>query len=675
MADDRPVFERNTAVRAVHTLMQPDYPAHPAERRPVVVFEGPHGSGKTVLLDVLAEKIGPHIPHGRVDFGDPLCEDLPATLSALAAGLAGHRPRYGRLRFPRLLIGLLVIRQDLSHLDFEQARQDVEQLLKQRRNKSWPQRFLQDVANSPLDLGLTAGVLSTSLQLPLHGLSALAGFTFPDRAQHWYGHRDRQLPDRAIDTLVALNRAAHELRSEEPGERHHLAARARLDGLLCEAFLADLRDAPRRVRGLPTPVVLLDNADTPAGRAFLRHLLDARAPLRVSDGAEPLTVVATARGELPEMADAGCAPLETALERLTPGSAPPADPPVWLRHRLPDLTRPDVQSLMEGPTGRADRRLARLVHTYTGGHPEVAGLLAAQAARHPAEPGGVVGLLLRPAPDAGLDGEPDAGTTEDHLLRRLLAAEGTAPDGPQWDGMATAFAAGAAARREADGLWLSHQDDLVDPAWAAAVRQARLWDGAAPTSAQTPSGGGRDETTGASATAVLRRLLLRRLAARPADDPVSWQAVHRRLGAFCRERDDEPGTLYHRLARDELPAVAGELARLLPETNGTAWLDLLRTVATAPCGSLERQLLDPYEHFSSLVQDLPEPVAGDVTGHVTRLLAALRVVGDPAGGVERGFLYAQSSHALTALALHSPDGLVALHEAADDYERQARWWM
>ncbi|MEE1928190.1 hypothetical protein V1J52_08280 [Streptomyces sp. TRM 70351] len=658
MADSRPVFERNVAIRAVHALMQPQRPALPGHRRPVVVFEGAHGSGKTVLLDVLAEKIGPHIPHGRADLADPLHEDVPTTLSTLAAGLAGHRPRYGRLRFPRLLIGLLVLQQDLAHLDFEQAREDVRQLLAQRRTGGWPQRFLRDLAAGPLEVGLSAGVVSTTFQVPLRGIGTVVGHTFPDRARSWYGHRDRELPDQPIDTLVRLSRSAHDVRREEPGEVRHLAARAQVDGLLCEAFLADLRDASRRVHTLQSPVVLLDNADTLPGRTFLRRLLDARPPLSPSDSAEPLTVVATAREELPEMADAPCAPLESVLDQTAPRVPAGGTPPVWLRYRLPDLSRADIQTLMDTPAARADRRLARLVHTYTGGHPQAAGLLAASAARHPEAPGGVVGLLVRPVPGAGPEEEPAADTAEEWLLRRLLAADGPPPEGAQWEGQATAFAAGAAACREVDALWLSHQEDLVDPAWADGVRRARLWDAAGP-----------------SGTVMLRRLLLRRLAARAPEDPVSWGAVYQRLAAYCRERDDLRGALSYQLAEDDLPAVAGELSRLLPDMAGRAWLDLLRTVAEAPCGSLERQLMDPYTHFSRMVQDLPEPASDDVTAHVARLLTALRIVGDPAGGVERGFLHTQISHALTALALHSPDGLVALHEAADDYARQARWWM
>ncbi|MCX2971178.1 MULTISPECIES: hypothetical protein [Streptomyces] len=659
MADSRPVFERNVAVRAVHAVMQPDYPSPGGRPRPLIVFEGPHGSGKTVLLDVLAEKLAPHIPHGRADLGDQLHEDLPVTLSGLAAGLASHRPRYGRLRFPRLLIGLLVIQQDFAHLDFEQARQDVVQLLGQRRHGSWPQRFLQDIAGSPLELGLSAGVVSATVQVPLQGLGSLLGFTFPDRARHWYGHRDRGLTDQAVDTLVTLGRSAHELRGEEPGTERHFAARAQVDGLLCEAFLADLRDAPRRVHALQTPVLLLDNADTAAGRAFLRRLLHARPPADGSHAPEPLTVVVTARDALPELADAPTAPLEHVLEQPASPAAPAEGGPLALRYRLPDLTRGDIHTLLTGPAGRGDARLARLVHTYTGGHPEAAGLLARQAARHPEARGGVAGLLECPAP--GTDGVADdpAEPAEEWLLRRLLAADAPVAEGLRWENQVAAFAAGAAARREVDGLWLSHQEDLVDPAWAGEVRRARLWDAAA----------------GGSGTAVLRRLLLRRLAARPAGSAVSWHAVHTRLSAYCRDHEDHTGALFYRLALDELTPVAQELARLLPQMPGRDWLEVLRAVAEAPCGSPRRQAMDPYAHFSHLVRDLPEPTADDAGGHVARLLAALRVVGDPAGGVERGFLHTQISHTLTALALHSPDGLVALHEAADEHERQARWWM
>ncbi|SFC89623.1 ATP-binding protein [Streptomyces aidingensis] len=672
MTEKRPIFERRAVIRAVHALVQPDFALPPPGDRPLVLIEGPPGSGKTVLLDALADRIRPHIPHGRADFTDPRHEDVPYTLSVLAGALTHRRPRYRRLRFPRLLIGLLVTGEDLGHLDFEQARQEITALLRQRRRGSWPHRFLQEVAGAQnLELGLATGLLGTSLQMPLRGLDTLVGFTFSGRAQTWFGHRDRDLPDHPVDTLVTLNTRAREAREEEGGAERAAAARAYTAQLLCEAFLADLRDAARRLRGLPTPVILLDNAGTPAGRRFLRRLLQARPPL---GPAEPLTVIATAHDALPELADARTARLLEVLEAPERPLVPAAETsgPLWLRYRLPDLNRADVQTLLDGGSGRADRRLARLVHEFSAGHAETAGLLATLAVRGPGEPGSVGELLGRPVPrepeGAGTGtghgtgtGTGEADTAGERLLHRLLPAEAH-----QAGAAVTALARGAAPRRETDGLWLSHQSDLIDPAWQDTVRQAALWLGAP---AGPAPGTPRD-----SRTLVLRRLLLRRLAVLPGDDGPGWRTVHQRLAGFCRTAGDRTGELYYRLAADDLEQVAADLAALLPGTPGGAWLRLLTEVTRAPCGSAERRELEPYAHYRQLLE-MSAAGPGDSAGAWTaRAVAALRVLADPAGGTDRGFLCSQAARALAALAPHSRDGLVELHRAAREYERQAQWW-
>ncbi|WP_165986265.1 ABC transporter ATP-binding protein [Streptomyces sp. YIM 98790] len=657
MTDQRPIFERRAVIRAVHALVQPDFPVPPGGR-PAVLIEGPPGSGKTVLLDALAGRIRPHIPYGRADFTDPRHEDIPHTLSVLAGALTHRRPRYRRLRFPRLLMGLLVIGQDLTHLDFEQARQDVTGLLRRRRHGSWPHRFLQEVAGQNLELGLATGLLGTSLQMPLRVLDTLLGFTFPGRAQTWFGHRDRDLPDHPVDTLVTLNARAREARSEEGGEERAAAARAFTARLLCEAFLADLRDAPRRVRRLATPVIMLDNAGTPAGRRFLRRLLEARPPL---GPAEPLTVIATAHGPLPELSDAPTAPLLSVLEVPGRPPAPAAETtgPLWLRYRLPDLGRADVQTLLDGGSGRGDRRLARLVHEFSGGHAETAGLLAELTVRGGDPPGSVGELLGRPVPrepDAGGTGGP--ATAEERLLHRLLPPEAHAAEAA-----VTALACSAAARCETDGLWLSHQDELIDPAWQDTVRQAALWQPDGGAGGTAADGGSPD-----SRTLVLRRLLLRRLAG------PGWHTVHTRLAGFCRAAGDRTGELYYRLAADDLEQVPRELSALLPGTGGPDWLRLLTEVSRAPCGSPERWRLEPYAHFRRLLE-MAGPEPGDsAEAWTARAVAALRVLADPAGGTDRGFLCSQTARALAALAPYSRDGLVDLHRAAREYERQAQWW-
>ncbi|GAA1906182.1 hypothetical protein GCM10009716_15220 [Streptomyces sodiiphilus] len=649
VGERRPIFERRAAIEAVRKLTEPSWPARPGERRPVVVFEGTRGSGKSVLLDVLAGKLDQFVPYGRADFADPRHEDVAYTLSMAAGRMARHRPRYRRLTFPRLLIGLLVMEQDLAHLNWEDARKAVTALLKERRGRAWPVRALGSVAGQASVTGeLASGGTTTVFRVPLKLLAELGVASLPEGAQRWYGHRDRGLTDRAVDTLIELNTAARAARDEEADTASGRAARDRVGGLLCEAFLADLRDCPRRVWKLPTPVLLLDNVDTPAGRSFLRRFLDARPLLGADQHAEPLTVVATGEEDLSVTFETEAVPLEGLLS-VEAGAGAVEGTPVWLSYPLPDFTRANVQDLLAGASGGTDRRTARIIHGFTAGHPESAGLLAGLAARNPLPEGGIAGLLALSLPDSA--GSPDEPTVQEWLLRRLAVAA----DGRAGDSKLAAFASCSAARNESDGLWLSHQSDLVNPAWAEAVREAGLWDDSA-------------------RAAVLRRLLLYRLAGRAPDDPAGWTAVHARLRGRCRENGDRDGELYHRLAGDELEAAAEEVARLLPELPAEAWLELLDTVAGAPCGVPERHLLSPYARLQAATSSLPPDGLGGASAQVAQLVAALRVVRDPGAGVEREFLCTQVAVLLGALAPLSPDGLVALNREAAEFKRQATWW-
>jgi hypothetical protein len=652
--DTRPVSGRAAALRGTSALMWPYFTPPPGARRPVIFFEGGRGSGKSALLDALTDRMEQRVPHARAGFSDNRHEDIPGTLSFLAGQLSRHRPRYRRLRFPRLIIGLLVQEQDLdlARYDFEQARRVMDQQVKRRLNGTWLQRLLKQLVGSPPQLSIQLGPTVTVLRLPLNALAALLGRTLPSRSLRWFGHRDRDLTDRDVDTLVELNTWARTAR-DHPDDPDGQEARNRVAGLLCEAFLADLRDAPRRVRRLRTPVLLLDDADTEGGRVFLRLLLEARAPLGPGARAEPLTVVATGRSELPEMTDAPVRDLTDVTDGTLPSAAPATAPgtagsgeeyPLWLRYRLPDLTRSDITGLLGG---RADPRLASLIQQFTAGHPESAAMLAAVAARAPSPSAGIGQLLAQPVPDpAGLQPSPAPGrpTVGDHLTARLL---------PVGAAQLPAYARCAAARGEADGLRLVYDSGLVDAALRDAVRLAAPW-----------------ERAGDSGATVLRRLLLRRLAADPAD----WEAAHRQLLTYCLQRQDRPGELYHRLALGELTAVAESLTARLRTTPGAAWLALVRAVAAAPFGPADRRPETPYELFTELVGGTPVAAGDGELGQVVHLVAALRIIADPSTGVARGFLYAQTASSLGAVATLPPDGLVVLHRAADEYRDRGRRW-
>ncbi|MGP4110347.1 hypothetical protein ACTWP5_05445 [Streptomyces sp. 4N509B] len=652
------MFERQAAIRAVRALIRPDYPLKPGHHRPVVVIEGGHGTGKSLLLDTLAAHADQHVPCARLDFAATPHDDTAQLLPALAGQLHRYLPRYRRLRFPRLLIALLMMEQDLRNMTFDQARATVTQLLRQRRSGNWPRRFMEHFAEAPGEgaVEIQLPFPFNLLRLPLNVVAALMGFTFPSRSQRWFGHRDRGLVGQAVDTLVDLSTDARLAREAAYGDGHgDAAARDRVARLLSEAFLADLRDCPRRVRRLNTPLLLLDNVDVPAGRAFLRRLLDARPPSRSRDGTEPLTIVTTCRETLPELAESRVGRLED-LAGQTPDEAPE-----WLRYPLPNLTWSDIDQLVSQASAgaRVDRRLVRVVHEFTAGHPEAVGVLASTASRMSRPATSVGQLLAAPMPSDdelvrhGAEPSATSPTPSDSagqwLLRRLLPA-----DDPEVDALATC----AAPRDEVGGLWLSHQTDVVAPSWGESVRRTTPW---------SPDGGRAGAT-------VLRRLLLRRLAARPADHPTGWDAVHLRLRRRCQDTGDAAGELYHRLAMNDVAAVADELARLLPDTSGETWLTLLRSTTQAPLAVAEEPPPEPYDLYHDLVRRAFDTAATSTEARVGHLVTALRIVSDPLCGISRGFLYKQIAGTLSELAPRSPDGLVAFETASAEYGQQAQWW-
>ena len=86
-----------------------------AERRargepPVLLFTGLGGSGKTALLDGLESRLDQCVPYARIDCAPASGASVPDLLMALAFGLNRRRGPSGRLSFPRLLVGQLVMR-------------------------------------------------------------------------------------------------------------------------------------------------------------------------------------------------------------------------------------------------------------------------------------------------------------------------------------------------------------------------------------------------------------------------------------------------------------------------------------------------------------------------------------------------------------------------------------
>ena len=309
------LYGRDRAITLVREFM--DRPAQNRGRRvPIVVFTGSRGSGKTALLSDLARRLDQRVPYAYLDLETVDAPGTPEVLSALAFDLNRHCATYGRLAFPRLIVGRIAMAQDLDLTDHHRARSQVEAALEAYRNVSRLREFLRESAPRVLSAVTEPHGIPVATEagryvpgLLLDGLVSWAPTrrVVLGRGLAWYGHQDRGLARDSLDVLVDLNRR---------GRRSDLAEnRAEVDELLMAAFVADLRDgfgATRRAARRPLNcVILLDNADTAMGLGFLVELVRARGQhaAHVADDADPVTVVVTsvcppALAGVPDLLDA-----------------------------------------------------------------------------------------------------------------------------------------------------------------------------------------------------------------------------------------------------------------------------------------------------------------------------------------------------------------------------------
>jgi hypothetical protein len=638
-----------------------------SRRYPIVVFTGMRGTGKTALLADLAGRLDQQVAYARVD-----CEGFSGgardLLFLLAFDLNRQSGRYGTLPFPRLITGRIAITATLDMADREIARDQMRQVLEEHQRTG---RVLKEAVSQMLENGLEAlggfhGVSGAGAaienvvetygpDLVLGGLVATrrGRRLVLGRGQDWYGDQDRGLGRHALDVLVDLNRMAAHPNVE--GNRREVAE------LLWAAFLADLRDSfrhSRRARGWTLNcVVLLDNVDTAVGHDFLDELVMTRRQVAAyaDDESDPLTVVATSRGDLAErvrvrgesavlLADAGYS--DYVRRSRTPVGR------WWYPVLLSDLTVDEVGNMvsaLELPGG-ARRQVTSAVHSFTRGHPGATRMLLDAIAEQPDRPFDLLRILAAPEPGVLAAGRR---TVEERLLSRLT--EGLPADAVE--DLATC----AAARHEEAALRLAADSELLTGMRGAEslIFAADLWRTAAPGQATAPS------QPEAQLHPVLRRLLLRRLAARDPGSaaPPDWTRAFGWLRASSQKAGDETGELYHALALGEVEHVARWFSQALEHRDAAEWLHLLKAVTRAPNRLDHRQ--PPGTHVAALTRwadprDLPLALIG-------RLVAARWICADPLSASHRPSLRRELAADLFQIATYSKDGLTVLRDRADSY--------
>jgi len=623
------LYGRDGAVRLVHSFSVRDRNGP----SPVVIVSGHAGSGKSALLDYLEACLDQRVSYSRVNCGKRPDWRIPEVLSLLVHDLNKHCAAYGRIPFPRFIVGCIAMNADgIDHNDPARAREQIHNLLEKHRKIPELKKAITTILQAAVaavepDVQVSPEVI----ELLLGGLISWTPVrrVVLGEGPNWYSHQDRGLRRDYRDVLAELNRHAKGLTDDHGTE---------IDDLLLAAFLADLRAhfATRRGRRIPyNCVILLDDADEPSGTNLLEALKAAfHAHADHGDAIGPITVVATSRGPLIEPYVAPGEVLPT-TDEASVGDYRGRGGWCYLV-RLPDLALDQVYAMVKDKELREGNAadIAVTVHRFTRGHAGTTAELLAAISERPADPAEPREVLERKR------GRAPAETVWARLLKLLL---GDTPD-PVRENLTTC----AAARDLGEAGRLVGQGGLIDAEHAQVLTDARIW------------------LPGATAGAprmlpVLRRLLLTRLADRPADAADGWTAVHDLLRRHAGETGDRTGELYHSLALGELEEVVERLTALLRDLGADAWLGLVDQVAEAP----HRQGFEkaPVDHANALARrrDHDDPL----TGAVAVLLAGLWVANEPLAGGSRSHLTTFVRHALEKVAMESSDTATLLAAARD----------
>jgi len=634
-------------------------PTKPGQRRPlpIVVLWGPGQSGKSELLDHVHQRFYRGRPAVRRRGDEIGGNRRPYEVALQLAYHLGRRvERFGRVKFPRLFLGITAIRGPVG-----EPAKDREEMI--RRTIPDRQRLTQWMREtSAILLGVVAAERLTRVfaGLVLEGVLATLE-TAPllrGRGLRWY--RDG-LGQHFADPMEALV----ELAAQEAAGR-----RAWVDDVLCRAFLADLRDeCSNRFLQLYDRnehcLVVLDDADSPGVHTFF----DILGAQREQEW-DPLLIVAassrrfsTAEGQHPEEWPVRCAdqarytdwlenqnenPGWAALYPVTLGGLAEAEATTCFAPRVADKAarqrRGGIDIDVEGVLGSTENAVG-FARELTCGH--LGGLR----------------LVLR-----AMTSERTRAKNGNLDLRRLLDWPVTDDEVPLAEVILRQVLGTWSAKLRRVLLCGSAARDLGDIALArvlhfepAPVRQLMRDFRSRDMWVRHPAAMGR---TGPPALhPFARRAALHRLANPRGPGEPTWNEVHKRLHQLAVENGDTTSAMYHRLALGRVGEVSETLSRLFGEQDAPAWFDTLLTITQAPLENPTGQK-DAESHCQRLADE-----AGG--GHVVsaRLVSALQLHSDPLADPHRD-LCRVVAFELEALADHAPEGaLVFLLKRADEFHR------
>jgi hypothetical protein len=611
----------------------------------MILLRGTRGSGKSVWIEEVHRLCSGTRPCARLDLASFAQRRPHEVATDLAYRLSQNAGQFGRLRFPRLLLGLVVIRSDLNRTDHDVARAELRGLLFTTRRRLMTK--LRQVSDSLLaEIGAPAPS-RTVVGLALDGLDATltTAHRLRGAAFTWYrnalGHH---IPD-PFDALIEL----HGLQAQAVED-----TLAQVDATLCDAFLADLRaefgDGLRARRRTGNCLVLLDNADCPVGEDFLGLLAGARH--RHARGHperhDPLVVVASGRSRFPTSAERGG-------RQLSVRKSDRASYADWADHRdreesswfyaveLGDLDHSEVATIARRwPNVASQPDTMAFVERLTHGHPWGADFMLRVAAIATERAGGAQADLRN------ILDEPDPmrpeRTVADAMLDRLLMG---APDELR-HALITCSAAADLGRTPRRRALVGHAAATVEALDRFCT--CDLWvsvrEGKAAAPVMHP---------------FLRRVLLHCLARRKAGTTDDWRAVHGRLRRLYEEVDDSSRAAYHALAGGDLAAATAYLEGRLARDGTRAWLPQLAAVSAAP-------VMKPGD--ASTPRDLLQQLVAtaDDDEILTRLVVARWLSTDPLGDPHHR-LDVLIAVELDRLATRVGDDADVLHDEAQRYRQ------
>lgn len=411
-------------------------------------------------------------------------------------------------------------------------------------------------------------------------------------------------PRVGADFLVGVNRLFH----------GHPQQRREAEHLLLRAFIADLRAAyerrPGSRRRTAHCLVLLDNADSALGDAFLQLLLDSRSGIPGRPGgADPLLVVTTARRPPHVLVrEEQRLSVQPDYRQSWEGGAEHFSPvPVGrlCAGLLRDLDRAEVEehaasTVAELPDGipgpdNVSYWLGWITHSVSRGHPAVTSAVLDAVARFPAGTPWSERIQRWPSLHVSTDGQGRSATVADATLDLLLA---------------------------------DHEEDLhtVLPRAAAAHTQGHaeaaddLWHDVEPALLRRFEDEGREVFHPA-----VRFLLLRRLDQDGGSDgPGSWDGAHRTLRSVAL--DDGRTAAYHDVARGRLDAAVDYLHGRFNAVPAEQWCDELSYIQRAPTRWLDGRPERARDRYARLVGT---PSGDEARQAITRLLAAGWITSHP----------------------------------------------